>query len=465
MAISIAQRVTDAQERLTDARDALQEHLDSLDDNNVTDDQMAVTTTLTASVAEREKALDMFKQAEARLARNSQAIVTAPASDPGLTVRNPRPFAVPAVKIPPQDYVIRSLACMLQARVQQRNPLEVLRERYGEDEPTRFVHDYITRTATVPADTVTSGWASQLVETSVQGFIPALLPNAVYPRLSSMGGKFTFGRAGIVSIPGRVSTPTIAGSFVAQGSPIPVRQGAFTAITFTPMKMAVISVFTRDIAEHSTPSIEGLIRQAIIEDTVGALDTVLLDATAATTTRPAGLRSGVAATTATAAGGITAFIGDVSNLINALITGSNGNLRNPVWIMRPGDVAKAKLLPATAGGGEFPFKDELTGSTLMGYPVIQSNNVTADQMLLVDADDFVSVSGDSPQFSVSDSATVHMEDTTPLAIGTVGAPNTVAAPTRSFWQTDCIGVRMLMDVTWGMRRTGAVAWTQTMTWN
>ena len=151
--------------------------------------------------------------------------------------------------------------------------------------------------------------------------------------------------------------------------------------------------------------------------------------------------------------------------LELVITGSNGNLRRPVWIMRPGDVAKAQMLPATAGGGEFPFKEDLSGGTLMGYPVIVSNNVTADQMLLVDADDFVSVTGDSPSFNVSDSATVHMEDTTPLAIGTAGSPATVAAPTRSFWQTDCIGIRMIMDVTWGLKRTGTVAWTETMTWN
>jgi hypothetical protein len=133
--------------------------------------------------------------------------------------------------------------------------------------------------------------------------------------------------------------------------------------------------------------------------------------------------------------------------------------------MRPGDVAKAKLLPATAGGGEFPFMEDLTAGTLMGYPVIVSNNVTADQMILVDAADFVSVTGDSPQFLVSDQATLHMEDTTPLAIGTVGSPNTVAAPTRSLYQTDCIAIRMIMDVTWGLTRTGTVAWTETMTWN
>jgi hypothetical protein len=208
-----------------------------------------------------------------------------------------------------------------------------------------------------------------------------------------------------------------------------------------------------------------LIRQAIIEDTAVAIDSVLLDATAATTTRPAGLKSGVSATSATGGGTITALIGDIRGLTSALITGTNGNLRSPVWIMNPGDILAASLLPATAGGGEFPFKTELTGGTLQGYPVISSSNVTADTMLLVDAGDFVSVTGDAPRFDISDQATIHMEDTTPLAISTAGSPNTVAAPVRSLWQTDCLAVRMLLDINWGMRRTGVVAWTQTMTWN
>jgi len=374
-------------------------------------------------------------------------------------------YATVAQQIPKGDYVLRALVCKLKAHFTKQSPYEVMKQEYGDDEPTRAVMNVITRSATVPADTVTSGWASQLVNTSITEFFAALMPNSVYPALASRGGKFSFGQSGIVSMPTRAATPTIAGSFVAQGAAIPVRQGAFSAITFTPKKMAVISVFTRDIAEHSTPAIEGLIRQAIIEDTAVAIDSVLLDATAATTTRPAGLKAGVSATTATAAGGINALIGDIRGLTGALITGTNGNLRAPVWIMNPADILAASLLPATAGGGEFPFKSELTGGTLQGMPVISSSNVTADTMLLVDAADFVSVTGDTPRFDVSDQATIHMEDTTPLAISTVGSPATVAAPVRSLWQTDCIGVRMLLDLNWGLRRTGVVAWTQTMTWN
>jgi HK97 family phage prohead protease/HK97 family phage major capsid protein len=422
---------------------------------------------LASEVDAIDKDLVRLRRLEATKASEAKPVVKAETAHEGSLARGgltawAQPMPTP---VPPQDYVWRSLVCAVKGHFTKQSQYDVMKQEYGDDEPTRAVLNVITRAATVPADTVTSGWASQLVATSISDFFAALMPNSVYPALASRGGKFTFGRAGIVSMPTRSSTPTIAGSFVAQGSPIPVRQGAFTAITFTPKKMGVISSMTRDIAEHSTPAIEGLIRQAIVEDTAVAIDSILLDATAATTTRPAGLKAGVSATTATAGGALAALIGDIRGLTGALITGTNGNLRSPVWIMNPADILAASLLPATAGGGEFPFKAELTAGTMQGMPVISSSNVTADTMLLVDAGDFVSVTGDSPRFDISDQATIHMEDTTPLAISTVGSPATVAAPVRSLWQTDCLAVRMLLDINWGMRRTGVVAWTQTMTWN
>ena len=54
-----------------------------------------------------------------------------------------------------------------------------------------------------------------------------------------------------------------------------------------------------------------------------------------------------------------------------------------------------------------------------------------------------------------------MEDTTPLPIAT-GAQGSgvLATPTRSLWQTDSLGLRMIMDLNWALLRTGTVAWTQ-----
>jgi HK97 family phage prohead protease len=442
----------------------------SLDEGRTTDPaEQEEFDTLNVEVDALDKDLVRLRAVEKTKSVTAKPVIKAETAQEGSLARGGFSpiYAVPAQNLPPKDYVYRALVCKVKSHFTRQPAFDILKNEYGDDDViTKGVLSIISKAATVPADTVTSGWASQLVDTSIQDFFGSLMPNAVYPSLAAKGGKFTFGRAGIVSMPTRASTPTIAGSFVAQGAPIPVRQGAFTSISFTPKKMGVISTMTRDIAEHSTPSIDALIRDAIIEDTNVAIDSVLLDATAATTTRPAGLRAGISATTATAGGGIAALIGDIRGLTSALITSTNGNLRSPVWIMNPGDVLAASLLPATAGGGEFPFKTELAGGTLLGYPVIQSSNVAADMMILVDAADFVSVTGDSPRFDVSDQATLHMEDTTPLQIVTgVQGAGVVAAPTRSLWQTDTLGIRMLWDLNWGLRRTGIVAWTQTMTWN
>ena len=77
---------------------------------------------------------------------------------------------------------------------------------------------------------------------------------------------------------------------------------------------------------------------------------------------------------------------------------------------------------------------------------------------------FATATGDTPRFAVSNEATLHEEDTTPLAIGTAGAPATVAAPARSLFQTDSVAIRLTLYVTWVMRRTGMVQWQTGTNW-
>ncbi len=89
--------------------------------------------------------------------------------------------------------------------------------------------------------------------------------------------------------------------------------------------------------------------------------------------------------------------------------------------------------------------------------IIESTRATAGRLVAIRNSDFVTALGDAPEFDVSEQATIHMEDTTPLEIVSGTGPTT-ADPVRSLWQTGSIGVRMLMDVSWKMRaqRHGAV---------
>ncbi len=470
----LAQRIKDAQERIVKLRDQLDEHLKTIDDENPDDAATATTDELTTKIDAQEKSLAALQRAEKQIMERSSLPVVHGDDDRGndrndrdqLSVRgNQRPFAAPAEKIRPADYIYKAIAVDLRSYGEKRSRpiLDVLRDTYGENETVRRVMaQFITKAASIPADTTTSGWADTLVQTVVGDFIASLLPMSVYPGLAAKGGSFTFGRNGIISLPARNTATTIAGSFIAQGAPIPVRQGAFTPITLTPKKMGVITTMTREITEHSTPAIEAILRQAMQEDTSVSIDTVLLDATAASTIRPAGLKNGVTKTAASATASIVGFIADLKAMAGALITNTKGNLRAPVWIMNPGDVLAAMLLQTTVG--ETPFREEVSRGTLLGYPIISSTTLAARTWFLVDAADFITATGDTPNFSVSDQAVLHMEDTTPLAIGTVGTPPTVAAPVRSLWQTDSLAIRMIIDLNWSMRRTGSVAWMDTLAW-
>lgn len=463
--MNLAERIERTQDRLVALRDELNRHLDEHDDPD--EAALGLTDELNRRIAAVTRELEGYRASEVALGENSdpvtrtrsQAIV--PQRQPILSPEG-RPFALPAKKLEPIDYMVRAATIAVYAHVFKLAP-EIVRQRYyGDDVTTKAVADLYLRAATVPADTVTPAWAQVLVQTLHAEFMPSLMPNSVYSPLSALGQRYSFGRNGVISIPTRSATPTIAGSFIGEGAPIPVRQGAFVAVTLTPKKMAVISTMTREISEHSIPALEMLIRDAIQEDTGVSIDVILLDANAATVIRPPGLRNGVSVTPPTVGGGLAALVGDMTNLSQALITATSGNLRRPAWLMNP--TAGTAISLMTNGLGLFPFREEINTGRLNRWPVIESSTVAADMLILVDAADFASVTGDDPRFDVSDQATIHMEDTTPLAIASVGTPNTVAAPLRSLWQTDSLGIRMILPMNWALRRAGVVAWTQPITW-
>ena len=58
---------------------------------------------------------------------------------------------------------------------------------------------------------------------------------------------------------------------------------------------------------------------------------------------------------------------------------------------------------------------------------------------------------------------LHMEDTTPAQIATAGAVPS-GGRVQSMFQTDSLALRMIMDVSWAMRRTGTVVVRTSVTW-
>lgn len=448
MDMTLTTRIENAQNDLNQARDALTEHLG--DDNADT----TQTEALASEIEAREERLGSLKRAEKALATR--------AADPG-SESGPAKISAPSIRRPlgvqlrepkPEDLLVRAAVCNLVGFITQKDPIRILEERYRDHEATNIV----VRAAVAGATTTQTGWAAELVETATGAFMESLRPASVYPQLAALGTSLSFGpgRAAI-KLPARSASPSISGSFVAEGAPIPVRRLGLTSVTLNPHKMGVISVFSREIARLSNPAIEGLLRAEIQADTALTIDTLLLDATAGSATRPAGLTNGVTAVTPSTAGGYQAILEDLQALAAPFDAANAG--RSLVLLMNP---AQARLLNMTPGPNASGFG--WTQQFLSEFSVISSTTIPAGNVYMIDAADFATAAGDAPEFDVSEQTVLHMEDTTPLNISTAGTPPTLAHPTQSMFQTGQLALRMILDITWAMRRPGMVQFIDAADW-
>jgi hypothetical protein len=306
----------------------------------------------------------------------------------------------------------------------------------------------VLKAATVPADSVTPAWAAALASPgAIVDMISLLSPASVGAALLKrcLAFEWPAGVTGLAMPALNVSANYV--QWVADGSPIPVVDFASSKITLTPKKLATIAVFSREMFLYSTPAIETIVRTALSESLALALDTRLFSATAADALSPPGLFVGVgalAASTATIpseamAEDLSTVIGNVSQVA--------GN--NPIVLaMSPRQAANVRV--RTDIGGD--------------YEVLASSVLPDKTIAAIATNAIFSVGSPTPQFEFGFEGAVHMEDTTPLAIGTPGTPPTVAAPTRSLFQTDCVSLRMRFPINWASRALTGVAWIQNVTW-
>jgi HK97 family phage major capsid protein len=301
-------------------------------------------------------------------------------------------------------------------------------------------------------------WAGVLVRDSYAAFMDLLRPESVVPRLPLSTHEFN--GYNTIKIPARTAnTPNLAGAFRAEGAPIRVGALALTSITLTPKSLGVIGSFTAEMLERSTPSIEAIIRDAMVQDTAAALDIAFLSNIAGTAIQPAGIQTyATGGNTAASAGTTSAnLIADVRGRMQAMTAAGMG--RRPVWVMNPARWFGAQLSVTAAGTPTFP---EAASGTILGLPVVTSTSVPPAVVFLIDAAE-VSFAGGAPRFLGTDVATLHEEDTAPLPIADAGATAGGSAtgvgngPVRSLFQTNSAALRAVWEVDWAvMRPNGAV---------
>jgi HK97 family phage major capsid protein/HK97 family phage prohead protease len=444
--LSLSQKIQAAQKRIVGLRDEL---TDLVSKDDLTDEEKKYSDELPDLIEAEQNELSALERKEKSLAVR---IGTPPPAQPAQEIIAPASpaFSMPKKKIEPVEYTWRAMVVALRSFASQTNPEQVLRNLYGNDEGTQI----ILRAAVNPAMTGTAGYAAELVQIAYGGFLDRLIANSLYGPLSETGMRIDFGSNGVVKIPTRTSASKAAGAWVGEGSPKPVKKISLAPITMTPTKLAVITTFTEEMAFYSTPAIQGILQKAMTDDTQESIDGFLIDNVAASASRPAGLLNGVTPVTASvAATTVQKVIDDLNSLIKPMeAVGGGGKI---VLMVNPAQARSLTMVTTTTG--DFVFDGLAQAAAKFGISrIVSSRTVPVGQVIAVDAEWFATATGDTPRFAVSNEATLHEEDTTPLALGTTGTPNVVAAPMRSLFQTDSIAIRLSIYVTWAMTRASMV---------
>ena len=343
----------------------------------------------------------------------------------------------------PADFFFKAATLAVLMKSEQKPLDQVMAERYSDDaEFIRFKNEgglgSIIKTATAPATTTGSTWAANLVETQQGEFLDLLQPISAFGQLVALGNPLP---PGTTKIPSRTAdSNALRGAFVAEGQPIPVRIGSIGSQTLGPKKMGVITTWTQELLENSTPGIEALCRKFILDDTAVAIDTALVDSVAASTYRPAGLLNGVTPTGSATGAALANMIGDIKVLVSGF-PGVQGG-RRIVFLMNEAQALALAFATNAMGGFAFPDITQ-TGGSILGYPVIVTNSVAAATIIAVDAQSFVAMNG-VPEFKVSEHATLHMED------GSYAANQTATAGTTTVRAPVAASMEAMRCMPWSM---------------
>jgi HK97 family phage prohead protease len=324
------------------------------------------------------------------------------------------------------------------------SPVEVAKARWGKTHPKLV--EYI-RTAVAGGGTGSGEWGAELAMSDARftgDFIEYLYSKTVFDALP------------LRPVPARVNIKgqdgASTGYWVGESKAIPVGKSDYSDVELTPLKVAAISVCSKELVRDSSPSAEMLIRDDIAQASAQRVDTTFLSATAASSgVSPAGLLNGVTAgvPSGTDAAAVRA---DMMTLYSGFLSAKNAS--GLVQVMTPSMAKALSLLVNSLGQTEFPNLNAM-GGTLLGDTVYTGDNVTGGYWLLLKPSDIWKIGDGGLEVSISDQATIEQNDA-PQGAG--DTPTAASATLMSLWQTEQIGFKVVRRINYQKRRSGAVAW-------
>jgi hypothetical protein len=334
----------------------------------------------------------------------------------------------------------RSLAACVLGKLHNQRPGQFIAHSWPGDSRAAA----ITRAAVPPFDT-TSGSALSIAKVS-----PLLLvaPGAAASKLFDVALRFDLSGVSTISVPHAASHPVPL--FVAEGAPLPVTQAATGTTTLGPTrKLTFALALTRELDEATPDSAATVLGRLLGEAAAKSLDVAVFGTSASSASQPAGLLYGVTALSASTA---SVVIDAISEDLGTLAQAFSDAAINPDGMVVITSPRSALALRMALGYQVVPL------------PVLMSPSVAAGTVIAVIPEAVASAYSGIPEIDVVREPSIHFEDTAPLAIGTPGSPPTVAAPTRSLWQQELIGVKLRMRCAWASLQPGAVAFMTGTKW-
>ncbi len=319
---------------------------------------------------------------------------------------------------------------------------QIARARWGKFNP-QLVE--VIKAGVSGGSTQSGEWGSELVaadERFVGDFIEHLSQITVFDKLPLREIPAN------VTIKGQDGIAT--GFWVGEGKSIPVSAQDFNSVTLRPLKVAAISVLTRELLEDSSPSAEMLVRDGLATAIGQRTDATFVSAAAAVpNVSPAGILQGL---TSLGSNGTTAAAlrQDIVELYSPFL--AEYNATDLHYVCNPLLAQRISLLTSTLGLKEFPDLNA-SGGTMDGDPVITGDNVGATNLILLSPKDIYRIGDSGLQVSMSHDATIE-QDSSPT--GDAVSPTEASATLMSMFQTDSVAIKVVRRINFAKRRATAI---------
>lgn len=323
-----------------------------------------------------------------------------------------------------------------------RTPAQIAEHRWGKTNPTLV---QVIKAGIAGGGSGSGEWGAELVTADSRytgDFIEYLY------------GKTLFDQLGLREVPANVTIKgqdgTASANWVGESKSIPVSAQDYSTVNLTPLKVAAISVASKELLADSSPSAELLIRDSLVNASAQKVDGTFFSTSAASAgVSPAGILNGL---TGYNSYGPTqeGVIGDIKRLVGIFQTAKNAT--GLVIVTTPALATSLGLMLTSLGQDAFPGVTQ-DGGTLRGFRVFTGDNVPSGAFIMLKPSDIYRIGDLGVSVQVSDVATIE-QDGAPQ--GASDTPTAASATLMSMFGTESVAFKVVRRVNFAKRRTSAV---------